>query len=59
MSGPNKGKKGTRPYGQHEDKELQKTQSELKRAADSPQRDKNKQGGQHGEGQGKTGNQRR
>lgn len=42
-----------------EDKELQKTQSELKRAADSPQRDKNKQGGQHGEGQGKTGDQRR
>ncbi len=43
----------------HDDKELQKTQSELERAADSPQRDKNKQGGQHGEGQGKTGDQRR
>lgn len=45
--------------GKHEDKELQKTQSELERMADSPQRDKNKQGGQYGEGQGKSGDQRR
>lgn len=45
--------------GQGNDKDFQMSQSELKRAADSPQRDKNKQGGQHGEGQGKTGDQRR
>ncbi len=41
------------------DKEIHKTQSELDRLANSPQRDKNKQGGQHGAGQGKTGDQRR
>lgn len=45
--------------GQGNDKVPQQTQSELDRAADSLQRDKNKQGGQHGAGQGKTGNQRR
>lgn len=41
------------------DKEIHKTQSELDWLANSPQRDKNKQGGQHGAGQGKTGDQRR
>lgn len=45
--------------GQGNDKAPQQTQSELDRAADSPQRDKNERGGQHGEGQGKTGDQRR
>lgn len=37
------------------DKEIHKTQSELDRLANSPQRDKNKQGGQHGAGQGIRG----
>lgn len=41
------------------DKELEKSQSELNRMTDSSQRDKNKQGGQHGAGQGKSGDQKR
>jgi hypothetical protein len=41
------------------DKEIRKSQSELDRMADTKQEDHNKQGGTHGAGQGKSGDQKR